>query len=220
MDVYIEAGAKRTFANAVEWPGWSRTAKDTDGALEALVACGPRYRKAIGASAARGLMLPENIKALKIVERVKGDATTDFGAPSITTKADRRPLDDAELARQIALLRASWSAFDKTAERHARATLRKGPRGGGRELPAIVAHVLEADKAYLSGLGRSFRAKGRNEMREMRTAFADMLERRAHGETPEVGPRRKKPLWTPRFAVRRSAWHALDHVWEIEDRAT
>jgi hypothetical protein len=56
-------------------------------------------------------------------------------------------------------------------------------------------------------------------MREMRTAFADMLERRAHGETPEVGPR-KKPLWTPRFAVRRSAWHALDHVWEIEDRAT
>jgi hypothetical protein len=23
---------------------------------------------------------------------------------------------------------------------------------------------------------------------------------------------------TPRFAVRRVAWHALDHAWEIEDR--
>jgi hypothetical protein len=24
--------------------------------------------------------------------------------------------------------------------------------------------------------------------------------------------------WTPRYAVRRFAWHVLDHVWEIEDK--
>jgi hypothetical protein len=24
--------------------------------------------------------------------------------------------------------------------------------------------------------------------------------------------------WTPLFAARRAAWHALDHAWELEDR--
>ena len=24
--------------------------------------------------------------------------------------------------------------------------------------------------------------------------------------------------WPPRYAVRRVAWHALDHAWEMEDR--
>jgi len=43
-------------------------------------------------------------------------------------------------------------------------------------------------------------------------------ERRRRGEEPPPNPRRTKPLWSPRFAIRRSAWHALDHAWEIEDR--
>jgi hypothetical protein len=34
---------------------------------------------------------------------------------------------------------------------------------------------------------------------------------------PERVPRSGK-LWTPRYFVRRTAWHALDHAWEIEDR--
>ena len=24
--------------------------------------------------------------------------------------------------------------------------------------------------------------------------------------------------WTPRYFVRRAAWHVLDHAWELEDR--
>ena len=220
MDVYLEVGRKRTFACAIEWPGWSRSGRDAADALEALVAYGGRYRKTLGASATRGLTLPKTGDALRVAQRVKGNATTDFGAPSITPDADRRSLDDDELARQIAILRASWKAFDRTAKRHARATLRTGPRGGGRSLTKIVAHVLEADRAYLSGLGGKFRAAtSTNEATELRAAFVDMLERRANGETPALGPRRTKPLWTPRYTVRRSAWHVLDHVWEIEDRA-
>jgi hypothetical protein len=35
---------------------------------------------------------------------------------------------------------------------------------------------------------------------------------------PKQGPRGGK-LWQPRYFVRRSAWHILDHVWEIEDRS-
>jgi hypothetical protein len=26
--------------------------------------------------------------------------------------------------------------------------------------------------------------------------------------------------WSPRYAIRRSAWHSLDHAWEILDRST
>jgi hypothetical protein len=53
----------------------------------------------------------------------------------------------------------------------------------------------------------------------MRETFIETLTARAHGEPPPPNPRRTKPLWVPRYAVRRSAWHALDHAWEIEDRA-
>jgi hypothetical protein len=48
---------------------------------------------------------------------------------------------------------------------------------------------------------------------------AETLRKRVKGE--ELPPtRRTKPLWAPRYLVRRSAWHALDHACEIEDRAT
>ena len=39
----------------------------------------------------------------------------------------------------------------------------------------------------------------------------------ASDEMPAAGPRGGK-LWTPRYFVRRAAWHILDHAWEIEDR--
>jgi len=37
------------------------------------------------------------------------------------------------------------------------------------------------------------------------------------GEIPHQGPR-GGALWTPRYFVRRVAWHTVDHLWEIEDR--
>jgi hypothetical protein len=37
------------------------------------------------------------------------------------------------------------------------------------------------------------------------------------GELPDFGPRGGE-RWPALFAIRRSAWHALDHAWEIEDR--
>jgi hypothetical protein len=55
-------------------------------------------------------------------------------------------------------------------------------------------------------------------MAEMREAFLRRLEAHARGEPIEN--KRRTPPWTVRYCVRRSAWHALDHAWEIEDRAT
>jgi hypothetical protein len=218
VPVYLEVGSKRVFAAAVEWPGWCRAGRDEGDALASLVAYGQRYVQAAG-SAARGLRLPKDVSGLKVVERLKGNATTDFGAPGIAPSSDAKPVSDADLKRLETLQRACWTAFDGAARAAASAVLRRGPRGGGRDLDAIVAHVLDADAAYLSGLGGAYHAPaGANAMKQMRRDFLQTLRARAGGEVP-VFTRRKSAPWTPRYAVRRSAWHALDHAWEIEDRA-
>jgi hypothetical protein len=219
MPVYLEVGVKRVFAGTLDWPGWSRAGRDEAEALESLVAYGQRYARAVG-SAARGLRLPKDVSSMKVVERLKGNATTDFGAPGIAPSSDAMPLPGAELRRLDALLRACWAAFDASARAAASAVLRKGPRGGGRDLASIVAHVLDADVAYLSQLGGTYHTSGgANAMKQMRRDFLQVLAERAGGAVP-VSTRRKRPYWTPRYAVRRSAWHALDHAWEIEDRAS
>ncbi len=219
--VYLEVGTRRVFAGALNWPGWCRSGRDERAALEALVAYAPRYEAAIGA--ARGFGGPIDAAALDVVERLDGNATTDFGALAAVPASDERPLHGAELGRLRELLRACWEAFDAAARAASKAELRKGPRGGGRELDAIVSHVLEADGAYLARIGGRYRRSGdadvRTEMAALRAAILDALSARARGE-PLPPTRRSGTLWTPRYAVRRSAWHALDHAWETQDRAT
>jgi hypothetical protein len=219
--VYLEVGSKRAFTAALEWPGWCRSGRDQEAALEALVAYGPRYAKAVGA-AGRGFEPPPDPGALEVMERLRGNATTDFGAPGMAPAADGRALKAADLERLTKLLRASWRKFDRTAKAARAIQLKKGPRGGGRELDAIVVHVLEADAAYLARLGAKFkRAEGaevKDDMTRLRKAFVEALSARAQG-VPPAPSRRTSRLWKPRYALRRSAWHALDHAWEIEDRA-
>jgi hypothetical protein len=73
--IYVEAGTKRVFAGAIDWPGWSRGGRDEDAAMEALAAYGPRCRAAMG-RAARGFRAPADASDLDVVERLKGNATT------------------------------------------------------------------------------------------------------------------------------------------------
>lgn len=216
IDVCIESGHRRVFASAPEWPGWCRSGRDEQAALDALAAYESRYAPV----AKRARISPPGRGTFAVTERLKGTATTDFGAPGVPAKADQRPLSRRELDRQGALLTACWAAFDAAAKAAIGAELRKGPRGGGRELDAIVRHLFEAEVAYLDRLGGKLRGRGADaaeEMAALRRAFLDMLSARSRGETPPAG-RRTAPLWLPRFAIRRSAWHALDHAWEIEDR--
>jgi hypothetical protein len=220
IPVYLEVGSKRVFAGAVDWPGWCRPGHDEADALEALIAYGQRYLRAMG-GAANGLELSADPAGIKVVERLRGNATTDFGAPGTAPSSDARPVTPTELTRLEALLTASWAAFDRASRVASSAVLRKGPRGGGRDLEAIVEHVLGADVAYLSGLGGSYHApSGKEAMRQMRRDFIKTLRTRAAGAEVPLSSRRKAPLWSPRYAVRRSAWHALDHAWEVEDRAS
>ncbi|MDP9329949.1 MAG: hypothetical protein M3P11_04820 [Actinomycetota bacterium] len=219
--VYVELGRRRVFAGALEWPGWCRSGRDEDSALEALVAYAPRYAAAIGPGARR-LKIPSDVSALRIAERLEGNATTDFGAPAIAPALDGRPLKDDERERLVEILIASWSALDVAADAASSAVLRTGPRGGGRELDAIRAHVFEADRAYLSRLGGSHRrsknAPFADELAGLRQTIVDALASGPAAQKPSKN-RRTAP-WTPRYTVRRSAWHALDHTWEIEDRSS
>src|SRR2546426_387767 len=96
VDVYLEVGKKRLFAAALAWPGWCRSGRDEEAALQAMVDYGSRYSAAIG-KAGGGFPPPAHVRELHVVEWLPGDTTTDFGAPHIPASTDARPLASAEL---------------------------------------------------------------------------------------------------------------------------
>ena len=218
--IYCEIGQKRVIAAALDWPGWGRGGRDEAAAVAALLDYGPRYTLAM-AAADLPFAAPAATDDFTIVERLPGSSGTDFGAPLAIPEADSRPFDAAELARSTAILNAIWAAFDAAAESAVGVALRKGPRGGGRDLDDIVSHVRGADGGYLSRLGRK-RPKGITDPVEehavIRQEMLDALAAGMRGELPAQGPRGGQ-IWPPRFFVRYVAWHVLDHAWEIEDRA-
>ncbi len=218
LNVYLEVGSRRTFAAAIDWPGWCRMGPDEATALQTLFDYGPRYARILR-PARLGLQVPNAVSAFAVVERLKGNATTDFGAPDLAPASDTQPLNDAELRRLRAILKACWRAFDAAVERATGKTLRVGPRGGGRTLDGVVQHVLGAEIGYLSRLGGkvSLSETPQPPLERTRQAILKALVASAHGEIAARGPRGGK-RWPARYFVRREAWHVLDHMWEIEDR--
>ncbi len=221
VGVYLEIGGKKTFASAPDWPGWSRGGKDADGALEALLAAASRYARVVGQ--VTDFAAPEDASVFDVVERLKGGGATDFGVPSQPARSDDDAVGGAELERLAAILRACWSAFDRAAGEADGVELRKGPRGGGRDLAKITEHMVGADESYLRQLGARPATRGGDESAAdgwpvLREAIVQTLRLRARGDEPE-NPTKVKTRWSPRYFVRRAAWHVLDHAWEVEDRA-
>jgi hypothetical protein len=215
LRIYLEEGRRRTFAMALDWPGWGRSARDAEGAVERLLAYRPRYVAAIRDAGAGEPEPPAGTAgaAVDVVARLPGNATTDFGAPGVVPPFDREgwPAHDAE--RQTRLLAASWRYLDAVADA-APPVLRKGPRGGGRDRDAIVEHVLGTEPAYARKAGlRSAPPKDRPGHDAMRHELLQLLL------TSSPGVAGTASGWPGPYAVRRLAWHALDHAWEIEDRA-
>lgn len=206
--------AKRAFAWAIDWPGWCRSGKTVDLALEALVVSLPRFGVVVERA---GLIPPvvDDASAFEIVDSVEGGATTDFGAPERITASDLRPTDGEEADRLGRLVEASWLVLsDVVAD--APAELRKGPRGGGRDRDKVVEHVILAEHAYARTIGIkpvSPDPADATAVASMRAAMAAALRVPADG-SPMAGRK-----WPPRYAARRIAWHVLDHAWEIEDRS-
>lgn len=220
IDVYLEIGQKKVAAGVVDWPGWCRIGRSEEEALTALVYYSQRYSQVLTGSDLNFQPVTD-VAQLTVVEWLEGNATTDFGAPGQIPAVDERPFQPADRERAEIVLRACWQALDETAKTAAGKTLRKGPRGGGRELEAIINHVLEGDRGYLSQLGRSFRrdksATLPESLAQCREAILAGLDAAVRGEIAPKGPRGGS-RWPAHYFVRRLAWHTLDHVWEIEDR--
>jgi hypothetical protein len=208
-----EVGAKKAFVWAIDWPGWCRSGKTPEAAREALIAYAPRYAKVVKAAGLDMPVVEDNV--LDIVDTVEGGSGTDFGVPSAITDSDRRRVTKAEAERLAALVEAAWKVFDRIAARSP-ASLRKGPRGGGRDRDKMIGHVIEADHAYAREIGIRLpepRFGDAAAIKAERRAVLDVLR------SPSDGSPLADRKWTQRYAARRIAWHAIDHAWEMEDRA-
>jgi hypothetical protein len=198
--IYLERGKVKTFACAVEWPGWCRSGKGDEAAVEALAAYAERYAPVVRAA---GLAWPRKATDFDVVATQPGTGATDFGIPEKPSALDDRPLSAADARRLAKLVEASLVTFDEVAAA-APATLQKGPRGGGRDRDEVIEHVLGAELGYYKRVGE----------RDRDGFLAALRAARA----PVVEGHRGKP-WPWRYAARRVAWHALDHAWEIEDKS-
>ncbi|WP_049569836.1 hypothetical protein [Nonomuraea sp. SBT364] len=205
MRIYLEEGPKKVFACALEWPGWCRIAKGEHEAVDRLMDYAPRYGVVAGRA---GLAFDPGEP--EVVARVPGGTTTDFGAPEAIPDLDLEPVTEAVARREVALVRAAWELFDEvTAE--SPEELRKGPRGGGRDLTKIVRHVEEAERAYARKSGvRHKPYTSRADRDALREELAGVLSL-AWEPPPATG-------WPPAYTRRRIAWHVIDHLWEIQDR--
>jgi len=213
--VYLETAKTRVFAIVPAWPGWCRGARSADAALQALVDYVPRYTLALQGV---DLVFPSinSVADLQVVASLPGNAVTDFGAPDRPLPGDELPVDAPELERMRTFLHVAWRAFDRAVQAARGKSLRTGPRGGGRDLDKMIEHVRGGQQAYLTALGGKLNPGGSDT--DLRLEILETLAASVRGEIPALGPRGGK-RWTPRYFVRRSAWHALDHAWELEDRA-
>jgi len=197
--IVLERGRTWVFASAVDWPGWCRRGRGDDAAVRTLLDYAERYGRVVGEGFSPG--------EPTVIAVVRGTGATDFGALEAPGPWDREALPVTELDRQLGMLESIWAGFEATVAASA-PELRKGPRGGGRDRDPIVDHVREAERSYARSIG--VRMPPGTPWPEQRTAILERL-RSAVAEGTDT-------KWPPRYFLRRTAWHVLDHAWEIEDK--
>jgi hypothetical protein len=206
---------KKSVAFAVDWPGWSRGASRAEDALHALATYRERYRPiAVGAGLERDF---DHAGPIEVVEDRIGTGSTDFWGISFSPSSlEQEPMDAAELERKLTLLQACWAYFDEVAARVS-PQLRKGPRGGGRDRDMIVRHTIRVeseDFAKKVGLVVSEGAVLEpGALAPYRLAYLEAMRAYQRGEV-----KRSMRSWTLAYLVRHSAYHIMDHAWEMEDK--
>lgn len=208
-DIYLELAGKKAVAWSLEWPGWCRIRANEQEVIQALIDAEPRYR--LITQRARLEFAPGD---LTVVGRLAGDANTAWGIPAVQAPVESRPMDASTAQRGVALLRASWEMLEEVVAISPE-ELRKGPRGGGRDRDEIRRHVIEAERAYARKVGvrhKPFEVNDLSALKAMREEIAAVLSQPSSGAPLAPGG------WNASYALRRIAWHVVDHIWEIEDR--
>jgi len=211
----LEVGPKgrKVVAWARDWPGLERGARTSDAAFERLVAYLPRYAavaKLAGMEAEFAAVTPTR----EIVEQYAGTGSTDFWGISFAfSSIDRQDMSSRELARELSLMQACWALFDQVRLRVS-AELDRGPRGGGRQRDEIVRHVVRNEQQWarkLQVLTGEAVTQSEEALIEQRDAFcAAIRDYHAEGKMART--------WPLRYLIRHTAYHALDHAWEMEDK--
>jgi hypothetical protein len=230
MRVTLEIGpkGKRVVAVAPDWPGLERGATNgmasappgtgtaaappKTAAIERLLAYVPRYAKVTklaGMEAAFGA-----ITGAEVVEEYPGTGSTDFWGISFAfSSIDLQAMSDETLERDLTLMRACWAFFDEVRSRVS-AEMQRGPRGGGRDRDHIVRHTFGAELDWakkvgvLTPLDEMLTDEGLNAHRD---AYCSAI-RTLHSTSNMAR------TWPLRYLIRHTAFHTLDHAWEMEDK--
>ncbi len=214
MRVTLEVGlrGKRVVAVAPDWPGLERGAKTGDAAIERLVAYRSRYApvaKLAGMSAEFTAAT-----SIEVIEQYAGNGSTDFWGISFAfSSIDKQPVSGEDLARGLRLMVACWAFFDEVRFRVS-AELQTGPRGGGRTRDRIVGHVVHTEQEWAKKLGftqPSWQTADEEGLRAHRNAYAAAI-RAFHAQD------KMARTWPLRYMIRHTAYHTLDHAWEMEDK--
>jgi hypothetical protein len=206
---------KRFVAFALDWPGWSRGAKTADLTLATLESYRARYRPV--AELAGMVTELDAAGPLDVVEDRLGTSSTDFWGISFSpSSAEQDPMSEAELDRGITLLQAAWAFFDGVAARVS-PEMRRGPRGGGRTRDEIIRHTIRTESEdFAKKVGLRVPENGAmtpDGLRDHRAAYIVAMRAYNAGEV-----KRRMRSWTLPFLIRHSAFHTLDHAWEMEDK--
>lgn len=207
--------SKMTVAVAPDWPGLARSAKTEEAAIERLLAYLPRYAPV--AKLARMGTEFASLSGVDVVERYTGPGSTDFWGISFGfSSIDRQVISKDQLQRELTLLRASWAFFDVVRARVS-AEMRKGPRGGGRDRDRIVRHVVLNEMQWGTGLGLP---KPTEDILTDTLLAAIAAHRDAYckGIRAFHAANKLSGKWPLRYMIRHTAFHTLDHAWEMEDK--
>jgi hypothetical protein len=206
---------KRSVAFSLDWPGWNRGAKTPEIALETLESYRERYRPV---AALAGLADEFDAAGpLEVVEDRVGTGSVDFWGISFSpSSTEHGPMSETELDRGITILQASWAFFDGVAARVS-PEMRKGPRGGGRDRDRIIRHTIRNEsEEFAKQVGLHIPEEGAltpEGLRQHRETYVAAM--RAYNAGEVAKPMRS---WTLQFLIRHSAFHTLDHAWEMEDK--
>jgi hypothetical protein len=214
MRVMLEIGpkGKKVVAVAPDWPGLERGAATGEVAVERLRSYVPRYAPVAKLAGMEGAF--ESITDVDVVEQYPGTGSTDFWGVSFAfSSIDHQVMSGEALERELTLMRACWAFFDDVRS-HVSAEMQRGPRGGGRDRDHIVRHTFAAELDWakklsvLTPLDVMLTDGG---LRAHRDAYCSAI-RELHSQS------KMARTWPLRYLIRHTAYHTLDHAWEMEDK--
>jgi len=214
LRVTLEIGpkGKKVAAVAPDWPGLERGAKTGEAAIDRLHSYLPRYAPVAKLAGMEGEFAA--LSTLEVVEHYAGTGSTDFWGISFAfSSIDRQALSGAELERQLTLLQACWAFFDQVRGRVS-AQMQKGPRGGGRDRDHIVGHTIRVEQDWAAKVGvptQEGAMLSDEDLQAHRDAYCNAMRAfHAQGKLART--------WPLRYLIRHSAYHTLDHAWEMQDK--